>query len=458
MKQPTIVIIRGSPASGKSTLSIALRDKAISQGVTVSLLSWDFFHHLIEPRHGLTRKIILQDTRRLLKSAQDCLVVGSELIIIDGVFVYPEENAAIDYNFSTFNKGLFRYRLVASESNLLKRNLERNVYDQLPSERVCEVANDPCWQLPVKESVLDSNIYKIDELSTIIWNDINHPSLEPLIISNLTSTQSWRLGSYLRFPDSQKFKNFDLLNSVEKECWQSNTFFDFNIIFNEESKLLNLLKQQPILFPYLNLNSNAYTSLKNFSERYGLKLEEQDRWPSPLLRIPQDQSVRDFLVARSNNLKRSLKKSNGKLRIKCSSEFSPSTLWQDAIKIDRNSWKANCHSDMWSLNREDIQYLPGILSGQDNYNLVVGYHLDGTPASWSLMIFDGIGEWYSVKWGCTDRARKLCLGIECLVSHIEILYSYSNLPLHVDFWARRSKIYDSLAVAWRDRINLKVSL
>lgn len=459
MSKPVIAIVRGAPASGKTTLSIALRDAAIAQGLIVSWLPWDFFHHLIEPRQRLTRHIILQDTRRLLKSAQDCLQAGSELIIIDGVFIYPEENEAIDAYFAELDERLLRYRLLASESALLNRNLERDITDRLPDERIREVANDPYWQPALAgETLLDSHRYRAEELAAQLLQDINRLRATSTAGASPTTSRLWRLGSQLRAPDLQAFRHFDLLPAVDNGGWQANNFFDFDLMPDEESSLLQLLRQQPIVFRYLNLNSRACAVLRDLSERYELKLEEQDRWAAPLLRVPPGQPVREFLTTRSVRLKRSLKKSDGEWLMKCSISSDAAVLWQDAITIDKSSWKADCGSDMLSLNREDLQYLPGILAGDDNYHLAVGYHLDGTPASWSLMIFDGCREWYAAKWGCTERGRKTGLGIACLVAHLEILSSSSAIPLHVDFWGRRSEIYDRLAVAWQERVNLRIAL
>ncbi|RAY97133.1 hypothetical protein DP187_21780 [Enterobacter cloacae] len=459
MRKPVVAIIRGAPACGKSTLSIALRDAAIAQGLTVSWLSWDYFHHLIEPRHCLTRNIILQDTRRLLKSAKDCIQAGSELIIIDGVFIYPEENEAIDTCFTELDERLLRYRLVASESELLIRNQSRAITDRLPDERIHEVANDPFWQPALAgETLLDSHWYRAEELAAQLLQDIDRLHAICTDSASPTSSRLWRQGTKLRAPYLKSFTHFDLLPVVENGCWQANTFFDFDLMPDEEFRLLQLLRQQPIIFRYLNFNSRAYAFLRDFSERYELKLEEQDRWAAPLLLVPAGQHVREFLTERSSRLKRSLKKSDGEWLMKCSTTSDATVLWQDAITIDKSSWKAVCGSDMLSLNREDLQYLPGILAGDDNYHLAVVYHLDGTPASWSLMIFDGCSEWYAAKWGCTERGRKIGLGIACLVAHLEILSTSSASPLYVDFWGRRSEIYNQLAVDWRERVNLRISL
>ena len=462
MSKAVIAIVRGAPASGKSTLSSALRDAAIAQGLTVSWLPWDFFHHLIEPRQRLTRQIILQDTRRLLTSAQNCLRAGSELIIIDGVFIYPEENEAIEACFAALNERLLRYRLIASESALLNRNLERAISDRLPDERIREVANDPYWQPAIGgEILLDSHQYSAEELAAQLLQDINRlraTPAAPAAGASPTASSLWRLGSQLRAPDRQAFSHFDLLPAVEDGCWQANNFFDFDVMPDEEPRLLELLRQRPIVFRYLNVNSRACAFLRSLSERYDLKLEELDRWEAPLLRVPPAQPVREFLTARSARLRRTLKKSDGQWLMKCSVASDAAVLWQDALAIDKSSWKADCQSDMLSLKREDLQYLPGILAGDDHYHLAVGYHPDGTPASWSLMIFDGCREWYAAKWGCTERGRKTGLGIACLVAHLDILPCSTALPLHVDFWGRRSEIYDRLAVAWQERVNLRVAL
>jgi hypothetical protein len=456
MNAKVVLVIRGAPGSGKSTLSSILKDELLACGRTVSLLPWDTFHHFVEPRAHLTRKIILEDTLRLLKAAISCLRSGSDVLIIDGVFLYPEENDAILASFANEAVSLRRYRLKVPEQALVARNLARERAEQLPTARIREVARDPSWETALPgEVVLDGGRLEPARLADIVRGDGERHHVSGSCLANPTTAPDWRMGGRLRQPDLQAFKHFDLLASAEKHCWRANSFFDFQADPTQESRLLSLLQGRPAVFGYLNVKSGIYSYLVDFAQRYGLRCEVTDRWQAPLLHVPPGEDVRKFLRGRSRRLKRSLAKVDTTVRMRYSPAADRLALWQDALWIDRHSWKADEHSDMHGRDREDLQYLPGLLGDHDDYHLAVAYHADGVPGAWSLMLFDGAGQWYAAKWGCTDRGRRSLMGLGCLINHFEVLYSPA-LGIRVDLWGRRSEIYDQLAVAYVERVDLKV--
>ncbi|KLU16249.1 MULTISPECIES: AAA family ATPase [Xenorhabdus] len=457
MKHKTVVVIRGTPASGKSTTCNHLKDVMLAQGLTVSYLPWDTFHHFVEPRTYLTLKIIMEDTLRLLKVADDCLDAGSDLIILDGVFIYPEEIDAIHSLFTQKGVRILHYRLVAQEPTLITRNQERAVEDRLPVSRIKEVVQDSLWKHNVPhEIVLDSTEYSPDSIVALISQAIMQPeSIVPL--ANPTTSHLWRLGTALRYPEFRRFEHVDLVWQEGQQQWQSNTFFDFTFTAQEEKELRSFLQRQPVLFKYLNAKSRAYFCLHDLAQQHGLQCHEESQWSAPIVNIPPETTVADFLIQHSTRLKRSLKKARTHPTVtRYSTSGQTEQLWQDALYVDAKGWKTTQQSDMRSLNREDLQYLPGLLSNSHHYHLAVTYDDKGTPGAWSLMINNGAGQWYAAKWGCSYLGREKLMGIHCLISHLETLYCpYTGLQL--DLWGRENEFYDQLANQYIERLHLRIT-
>ncbi|OTA21704.1 hypothetical protein Xbed_00454 [Xenorhabdus beddingii] len=458
MKHKTIVVVRGTPASGKSTTCNQLKEAMLAQGLTVSYLPWDTFHHFVEPRTSLTQKIIMEDTLRLLKVADDCLDAGSDLIILDGVFIYPEEIDAIHSLFTRKDIRILHYRLVAREPTLIIRNQERAIADRLPISRIKEVAQDNLWDdtLP-HECLLDSSKYSPDRIVALISQAIMQQSAPVNSFANPTTSHLWRLGTVLRYPELKRFENVDLVWQKNHQQWQSNTFFDFTFTTKEEKELLSFLKQQPIFFKYLNAKSHAYCYLHNLAQQQGLQCHEESQWLAPVVNIPSKTTVTDFLTQHATRLKRSLKKARTYHTVtRYSTAGHIEQLWQDALYVDAQSWKTTQQSDMRSLNREDLQYLPGLLSKSNQYHLAVTYDDKGTPGAWSLMLNNGAGQWYAAKWGCSHQGRDMLMGINCLMSHLEMLYCpYTGLL--VDLWGRENEFYDQLANEYIERLHLRIT-
>ncbi|CDL79654.1 AAA family ATPase [Xenorhabdus cabanillasii] len=462
MKHKTVVVVRGTPASGKSTTCNQLKEAMLAQGLTVSYLPWDTFHHFVEPRSHLTQKIIMEDTLRLLKVADDCLDAGSDLIILDGVFIYPEEIDAIHCQFTRKNVRILHYRLVAQEATLITRNQERAIEDRLPTCRIREVAQDSLWNNNVPdETLLDSAKYSTNRIVALISQAIMQQSapVPADVFANPTTSHLWRLGTVLRYPELKRFKHIDLVWQENHQQWQSNTFFDFTFTAKEETELLTFLQQQSqsIVFKYLNAESHAYHYLHHLAQQHGLHCHAESKWLAPIANIPPRTTVTDFLIRHSTRLKRSLKKARGYSTVtRYSTSGQTEQLWQDALCVDARSWKTTQQSDMRSLNREDLQYLPGLLSKSNQYHLAVTYDDTGTPGAWSLMLNDGAGQWYAAKWGCSHQGRESLMGINCLMDHLERLYC-PDTGLQVDLWGRNNEFYDQLASQYIERLHLRIT-
>ncbi|MDX7991413.1 AAA family ATPase [Xenorhabdus littoralis] len=457
MKHKTVVVIRGTPASGKSTTCNRLKDTMLAQGLTVSYLPWDTFHHFVEPRSLLTQKIIMEDTLRLLKVADDCLDSGSDLVILDGVFIHHEEIDAINSLFARKNARILYYRLIAQESTLITRNQERAIEDRLPTSRIKEVARDNLWDHNFSDEILlNSSQLSPDSIVALICQAIRQKPSPTDSFANPTTSHLWRLGTVLRYPEFKRFEHVDLVWQENQKQWQSNTFFDFSFSNQEEKELLSLLKQHPVLFKYLNAKSHANIYLHDLAQRHGLQCHEESKWLAPVVDIPPETTLTDFLTQHSARLKRSLKKARTHHTFTRYSTLGQiEQLWQDVLYIDARSWKMTQRSDMRSLNREDLQYLSGILSKSNQYHLAVTYDVKETPCAWSLMINNGTGQWYAAKWGCSDQGREMLMGITCLITHLEMLYC-PHAGLQIDLWGRDSEFYDQLANRYIERLHLRI--
>lgn len=456
MSRANIIVIRGAPASGKSTLCLRLRDELIDSGHRVSLLHWDAFHHLVAPRHVSTPEIILEDTVRLLDTAIDCVNAGSDVIIMEGAFLYPAEQSVIHRYFPDTQYSLFRYRVVATESALIQRNDARAPDDVLPVARMLEVARDPLWAtLPVTETVLDTTHASPEALVKTICKHVTlcRKSVAP-VPGNPTATPAWKQGSLLRFSNVREIGDLLLVPTQDASPWHAHTFFNVQLSDVEVQALTQLLKRQAITFHYLDRDAAFFRQLQVLSETHGIMLRVLDEWEAPQLSIPPRQQVRTFLGQRSTPIRRLMKKTVGLHRVDYSNRANRARLWFDALSIDRHSWKAAQKSDMYNLEREDLQYLPGVLS-DTAYHLAVAYDTAGQPGAWSLMLFDGVSRWYAAKWGCSDAGRTTYMGIDCLIHHLDRLYDPAQ-GLEVDLWGRRSEVYDRLATGARARINVQL--
>jgi len=226
-----------------------------------------------------------------------------------------------------------------------------------------------------------------------------------------------------------------------------------------------------IKFLYVDLKDNV--PYESSSTEFIESIFVEDKWAAPQLIIPSTQILDDYLQSRCTRLKRTLKRarnyiSNYAIAFQEIQTGSPveeiMNTWVEILHMDEESWKGQQESDMRSLEREDLQYLPFLMDSSSNCSLVVAKCHGKTPIAWSLMIRTNPGgAWYSVKWGASDCGRKTVAGISCLFEHISILYSrhIGSLSQHdfaVDFWGRRSGIYDQFANHKSKRAHITVLL
>ena len=260
---------------------------------------------------------------------------------------------------------------------------------------------------------------------------------------NFTMSSDWINALYIRY-DIDKIKVYDNLYFYEdKSILKCQNFFNFNI----SEKVLEQIKKEiennkKVRFSYFD-NQESIERLKIWARKNNFKFEELDCWASPVLDLNTPLNVYIDTLS-SNQIKKNYKKyikNKEKFQIKNSKNEDVLRLWKDVLVIDYNSWKREENSDMKSLDREDLQYLPMLLNNPLETSLQVIYK-KGIPLGYTLM-FKNKDTWFNVKWGSSYEGRKECAGFFCLFNHIEYLYSVSSI-LSLDFWGRRNKTYDDL--------------
>lgn len=261
---------------------------------------------------------------------------------------------------------------------------------------------------------------------------------------NFSLSNEWNNSLILRYPCNKLHKIDNLwfyeCNNILK-CQHFFYFFISNSVFNKLKIELNNLKK--IQFNYID--ERLYEEIKVWCNKNNYQLEIMDSWDAPRLELDFD--IREYL---KNNIHSQIKKNYGNyLKSKLLYKYCNSNdnyilkLWNDVLRIDFDSWKKDEESDMKSLDREDLQYLPYLLTNKDLSSLIVLYNLDGIPLAYSLM-FKGEGEyWYAVKWGASNLGRKNYLGFNVLFNHLEYLDELDG-KIKFDFWGRRNVTYDRL--------------
>ena len=135
-------------------------------------------------------------------------------------------------------------------------------------------------------------------------------------------------------------------------------------------------------------------------------------------------------------------KNKENFKIYNSDSYSKLKLWKYVLEIDNNSWKKKENSDMKSLGREDLQYLPFLLTKSKKSNLVVVCDKSNNPLGYSLFFKDK-DEWFAVKWGASNEGRKQKAGFVSLFYQLEYIYSKEK-QINIDFWGRNNQTYEYL--------------
>lgn len=261
------------------------------------------------------------------------------------------------------------------------------------------------------------------------------------IKKTFSMSEIWINSLYLRYPYNRIKKIGDLYFYEENDILKCQHFFnikkcDFELLKKE------IKNNKKIRFSYLN-ESNFINDLKVWTQKNNFVFEIIDSWNAPLLKI--NSNICNYLENnKSSQIKRNYKKylrNKNNYLFKNSKDFNILELWKAVLNIDFNSWKKEEISDMKSLNREDLQYLPFLLENKKNSNLVVVYE-NNIPLAYSLMFKDYTG-WYAVKWGASYKGRKKIAGFYALFNHLEYLYN-TDKKINLDFWGRRNNTYDLL--------------
>ena len=262
---------------------------------------------------------------------------------------------------------------------------------------------------------------------------------------NFSSTNIWNNSLFSRYPINKIKKIGDLYFYDDNNMLICQNFFNPIIENNELNELkTNILNFKKIKFSYIN-NSESLEKLKKMAIDNAFTYEIIDSWEAPRLVLKKNPASY-FENNCGSQIKKNYKNylnNTSKYKFYNSEYDNALELWSNVLKIDFESWKKEEQSDMKSLNREDLQYLPFLLLEKKKSSLIVICDLNDNPLAYSLMFKGENDYWYAVKWGASYQGRKKYAGFSCLFNHLEYLYSKEK-QLHIDFWGRRNKTYDLL--------------
>lgn len=262
---------------------------------------------------------------------------------------------------------------------------------------------------------------------------------------NFSNSNIWNDSLYIRYPIDKIVKLGNLYFYNDDNMLICQNFFNPNIGELELDGLIkNICELKKVKFSYIN-NSDTLDKLKRMSLDNNFTYEIVDSWEAPRLLVKN--SLSDYLINDcGSQIKRNYKlykKNKENYKYYNSNSNDILRLWNYVLKIDFDSWKKDENSDMKSLNREDLQYLPFLLLEKEKSNLVVVCDENDNPLAYSLMFKGENNYWYAVKWGASYQGRKKYAGFGVLFNHLEYIFSIDN-QICVDFWGRRNKTYDLL--------------
>lgn len=262
---------------------------------------------------------------------------------------------------------------------------------------------------------------------------------------NFSNSQIWINSLYLRYP-VDKIVNLGQLHFYnDNNLLICQNFFEPTIDKEELQELGKKIREgNKIKFNYFN-NSKNLAKLNSFAKEKKFTYEIIDSWEAPRLLLKKN--LANYLLTEcGKQIKRNYKfyqKNKESYKFYNSHNNDILKLWRYALKIDYNSWKKDENSDMKSLHREDLQYLPFLLLEKDKSNLVVVCDNEDNPLAYSLMFKGDNDYWYAVKWGASYQGRKKYAGFYALFNHLEYIIAIDK-QLKIDFWGRRNKTYDGL--------------
>lgn len=262
---------------------------------------------------------------------------------------------------------------------------------------------------------------------------------------NFSNSYIWNESLFIRYPINKIVKVGQLYFYNDNGCLICQNFFKPNIGKIEIEGLIKKINEgNKIKFSYIN-ESQELDIIRQIAIDNRFTYEVIDSWEAPRLSLKTE--ISNYLLKEcGNQIKRNYKmyKNNKEnYNFYNSDNNDILKLWDYVLKIDLDSWKKDEKSDMKSLNREDLQYLPFLLLERDKSNLVVICDNDDNPLAYSLMFKDEKNCWYAVKWGASHLGRKKYAGFMVLFNHLEYITSLEK-QINIDFWGRRNKTYDSL--------------
>ena len=241
---------------------------------------------------------------------------------------------------------------------------------------------------------------------------------------NFSNSNIWIDSLYIRYPINKIVNIGKLYFYNDNNLFICQNFFNPNMGELEIKQLIKRINEgNKVKFSYIN-NSEILDNLKKMSNDNKFIYEIIDSWEAPRLCLKNNLS--NYLLNEcGKQIKRDYKlyKKNKENYIFYNSiNDDILKLWSYVLKIDFDSWKKEEKSDMKSLNREDLQYLPFLLLKKDNSNLVVVCDKNDNPLAYSLMFKGDNDYWYAVKWGSSYQGRKKYAGFIALFNHLEYIF------------------------------------
>lgn len=275
--------------------------------------------------------------------------------------------------------------------------------------------------------------------------------------TNFTLSHPWIDSLKVRYDlDSLIFINEELAFYKKDNTLKCQSFFNFDLKDSDLEKIAKLI-DNGFTFDYKYIdNDSLFQTLNEFAERNKYKLKINDEWDAPILNV---KNIEEYLKNNKctqvvRNYKKYIKNKD-LYKFELSNKSNVFKLWTDVLDIDYNSWKKHDKSDMKSLDREDLQYVFYLIENDENASLLVMYDND-MPCGYSLMFrSDKNSEWYQVKWGASEYGRTIYAGIYTLFHHMMEL-NKNESQLKIDFWGRRSRVYDYLKTDEKKRMHIEL--
>ncbi len=158
-KKSSLIVLRGSLAVGKTTLSNLLEKELLEKGYKVVILHWDDIFFLINPHEHMNTDLALNVTRSIFDLAYSIQKNRAfDFMIIEGTFVLPEELKMIDELAKMFNE-YYLFKLQCNQKTQLYRNMTRISEDFIEEERILIVNEIPFWDLTLPcEVIIDTGL------------------------------------------------------------------------------------------------------------------------------------------------------------------------------------------------------------------------------------------------------------------------------------------------------------